>query len=59
MCDLTAQLQFVSSTVFYQLESALQDRMQGVGLAVMSAQAHLVSSAAICSLVCLLDCHLS
>ena len=55
MCGLTARLHIVRSTVFHQLDSALQDRLQDVSLAVMSAQATfvrgLVISAAICSLV--------
>ena len=58
MCGLTARLHIVRSTVFHQLDSALQDRLQDVSLTVMSAQAHLVSSAAICSHFCPLDCQL-
>ena len=38
MCDLTAHLHFVSSTVFDQLDSALKYRLQAVSLPVMSAQ---------------------
>jgi len=45
----------IRSTVVHQLDSALQDRLQDISLAVMSAQAHLVSSAAICSLFCPLE----
>lgn len=54
-----ARLHPVSCSVFHQLDSAWWDWLQCVSLAVMSAQAQFVSSAATCLLICQLNCHLS